>query len=105
MVSTKSGKTTQRSKYLLIQVGNRWLLADIPIAFTGNQVVGYLDKSWSPLSKKVIDQIRGRFPDRDIFPYQLNAEYSYNGECFAMLGIAPFIILVGLWIIGLVELR
>jgi hypothetical protein len=100
MQSTKSGNTTQRSKYLLIQVGNRWLLADVPFAFTGNQVVGYLDRWWSPLSKQVIDQVRGRFPDRDIFPYQLNAEYSYRGQCFAMLGIAAFIFLAGLAIIG-----
>lgn len=100
MESTNSGTTTVRSKYLLIQVGDRWLITDVPAGFTGNQVIGYLDKWWSPLSNKVIDQIRGRFPGRDILPYQLNAEYSYKGQCLALLGIAGFIFLVGLAIAG-----
>ena len=90
----------QRSKYLLIRVGDGWLIADVPAGFTGNQVVGYLDRWWSPLSKEVIDHVKGRFPDRDVLPYQLNAEYSYKGQCFAMLGIAAFIFLVGVAILG-----
>lgn len=101
MENTKAGTTTQRSKYLLIRVGGRWLIADVPAGFTGNHVVGYLDRWWSPLSKKVIDQIKGRFPDRDILPYQLNAEYAYKGQCFAMLSIAAFFFLGGLVIVGL----
>lgn len=68
MESTKKVTTTPRSKYLLIRVGNRWLIADVPAGFAGNQVVGYLDTWWSPLSRKVIDQITGRFTDRDILP-------------------------------------
>ena len=44
MESTKSGKTTQRSKYLLIRVGDRWLITDVPANFQGFEVVGYLDK-------------------------------------------------------------
>lgn len=98
MESTKKGTTTPRSKYLLIRVGDRWLIADVPAEFTGNQVVGYLDTWWSPLSRKVIDQVTGRFTDRVILPYQLNAEYSYRGQCFSMLGIAAFFLLAGLWI-------
>jgi hypothetical protein len=101
MESTKSGKTITRSKYLLIRVGNRWLLADVPADFTGHQVVGYLDQWWSPLSRKVIDQVQGRFPDRDIIPYQLNAEYAYRKQCFSMLAIEVFMFGVGVWIIYL----
>jgi hypothetical protein len=62
MESTDLGQTAQRSKYLLIRVGNRWLLADVPVAFAGSQVVGYLDKWSSPLSKKVIDRFAGDSP-------------------------------------------
>lgn len=100
MESTKAGKTTSRSKYLLIRVGDRWLITDVPAGFNGNQVVGYLDTWWSPLSNKVIDHVKRRFPDHRILSYQLNAEYSYRGQCFAMLGIAAFTAFVGLIIMG-----
>src|SRR5262249_577465 len=101
MERKKGGTTTPRSKYLLIRVGDRWLITDVPASFSGTQVVGYLDTWWSPLSRKVIDQLTGRFRGHDIPPYQLNAEYSYRGQCYAMLGIAGFIFLVGFVVIGL----
>lgn len=100
MEMTKSGNTRQRSKYLLIRVGKRWLLADVPVAFSSNQVVGHLDTWWSPLSKKVIDRVERRFPEHDILPYQLNAENDYQGQCFGMLGVAGAICLVGIAILG-----
>jgi hypothetical protein len=101
MNSSRGGNTTARSKYLLIRVGDRWLISDVPAAFAGNQVVGYLEAWWSPLSREVIDKVKTRFPDREILSYQLNAEYSYRTQCFALLGIAGFIVLVGLFVIGL----
>jgi hypothetical protein len=100
MQQTRSGDTRQRSKYLLIEVGKRWLLADVPADFAGNHAVGYLDKWWSPLSNKVIDQVKGRFRDRDILPYQFNAEYSYRSECYSLLGVSGFFIVAGVALCG-----
>ena len=99
MQTTKQGDTKERSKYLLIKVGNGWLITDVPVNFTGNHVVGYLDNWWSPLSKQVIEHVKGRFPEREILPYQLNAEYSYKGQCLSMLGVAGFVFLAGLAVI------
>ncbi len=100
MNATKAGAVVVRSRYLLILVGDRWLISDVPSGFAGNEIVGYLDTWSSPLSRKMIEQVKAKFPDRNIFPYQLNAQYDYKGQCFSMMGIAAFIYLSGFAVIG-----
>lgn len=95
MENTKGGNTTQRSKYLLIRVGDRWLIADVPPDFSGKQVVGHLDRAWSPLGLKVVSHVKTRFGNRDILPYELNGTYDYRGQCFAFLGLVGALFLLG----------
>jgi hypothetical protein len=97
--STRRGVTTPRSRYLLVQVQDRWLIAEVPHNYRGNKLEGYLDDWWTPLSRKVIDTIKGRFPDKapQMLPYQINAEYSYRGQCLAMIGIILMLVVGGLF--------
>lgn len=101
MQSTKYGVSKIRSKYILIRISDRWLIAEVPANFTGNQVVGYLDKWWLPLRKQVMGQIKQRFPDHDLLPYQLDAEYAYKRECLLLLVIAGVFAVAGIAVMGL----
>lgn len=97
MVSTRKGTSTNRSRYLLIQVGDRWLIADVPHDYRGNQLTGYLDAWWSPLSREVIEKIGSKYPaQKPLFlPFQMNAEYSYRGQCAALVAIISFLLISG----------
>lgn len=103
LVSKKGGQSTPKSAYLLIKVGDRWLITEVPPSHSGREVVGYLDTWSTPLRKKAIDQIKANFPGQQaaLLPYQFDAEYSYRGQCYAMVGVIGFFLLVGIVLAGM----
>jgi hypothetical protein len=101
IVRTRGGQSTPRSRFLLIQVQDRWLIADVPFNHAGNQVTGYLE-TWSvPLRKETIEKITSKFPNYRLLPFQIDAEYSQRGQCFAMLGVVGFFLITGLVLLGM----
>jgi hypothetical protein len=98
LVRTKSGQqTTPKSKFLLIQVKDRWLIAEVPHNFGGSQLTGYLDVWGTPLRRESIDRIKAEAPEQAnlLLPYQLDGEYKYRVQCFSMAGIAGFLLMTG----------
>jgi hypothetical protein len=101
IVSKRGGRETPRSRFLLIQVKDRWLIADVPAKHEGNQVVGYVE-TWSvPLRRESMDKIRGKFPNHQMMPFQLNAEYAQRTQCFSMLGIVAACLIIGAVLAGM----
>jgi hypothetical protein len=102
IVSQRSGKA--RSRFLLIQVGDRWLIADVPADHSGNRITGYLE-TWSvPLRRESIEKISANFPGHPLMPFQIDAQYNQRGQCFTMLGVMGFLLVCGL-VLGLIGLR
>jgi hypothetical protein len=102
MVSKKGGQETRTSRFVLIPVQERWLIAEVPPGHGGNQVTGYLDTWWAPLRRESIQKIEAGQPQhKDQFlPYQLDAVYHYGSQCVAMVAMAGLGLMVGLGLIG-----
>jgi hypothetical protein len=100
--SKKGGSVTDKSRYLLVPVGDRWLITEVPAKHSGGEVTGYLDRWGTPLRKEAISKIEGKSPQHKgkMMPYQFDGEYSYRGQCWAMLGIAGFGLVCGLFLTG-----
>ncbi|OAI54839.1 hypothetical protein AYO44_03190 [Planctomycetaceae bacterium SCGC AG-212-F19] len=98
LVASKGGKTTPKSHYFLVQVQDRWLIAELPYNHAGNQVVGYLDIWSTPLRREAVAKVHANQPAEasQILPFQLDAEYGYRGQCLAMVAVAVFCIVCGL---------
>jgi hypothetical protein len=102
LTSTKGGSTTNKSKYLVLPVEGRWLIVEVPANHSGNEATGYLDRWGTPLRKEAITKIeaaksqyKGKF-----LPYQFDGEYGYRSQCWAMLGIAGFGLVCGIFLTG-----
>jgi len=100
LVSSKGGQKTPKSRYFLVQVQDAWLIAELPYNHTGSQVTGYLDIWSTPLRREAVSKIHANQPAEanQILPFQLDAEYGYRGQCIAMVGIAIFCIVGGLFV-------
>jgi hypothetical protein len=85
-----------RSRYVLIQVEDQWLIAEVSEDQAGNELVGYLSKWHTPFSQKSLEQIDANFPGRSFLPFQLDAHYKYRRECLALAGLGGFLALSGL---------
>jgi hypothetical protein len=90
-----------RSKYVLIQVHDEWLVARVPMNHQGNEVVGYLDRWWTPLAREKLEEIKVRFPAYAFTPFQLDAAYRYRQQAFSMLGIVGLLMVSGVFVFGL----
>jgi hypothetical protein len=88
-------------KYLLIRLPNAWLIAEVPMDFTGNDIVGYLDQWHTPFSRDSLEKIQGAFPNLDFMPFQLDARYSYREQAYSLLVLAGLSSLAGLLVIVL----
>lgn len=97
MVSTRKGNSTNRSRYLLIPVQDAWLIADVPYNHQGNQLTGYLEVWWSPLSREVVSTIENKYPAQkpSMLPFQFNAEYQYRVQCLAMVVVMFLLFSIG----------
>src|SRR5262245_49542008 len=99
---SKAGAITDKSQYLLLPVEDRYLIVEVPTKHTGGEATGYLDRWSTPLRKEAIGKIEAKFLDRKakMLPYQFDGEYSYRGQCWAMLGVAGFGLVIGLFLTG-----
>jgi hypothetical protein len=110
-------KTQAYSRFILVQVQDRWLAAQVPPHFTGNRLVGKVERlgSWDgrtfekDLSSQIIDQIRTSNPDKAnlILPYQVNAVLPYQSRTRSGYLLAVGIAFVGVLIgsMGLTVVR
>jgi hypothetical protein len=98
-------KSQAYSRFILVQVEDRWLTAQVPPHFTGHKLVGKVEHlgSWDgrtfekDLSSQIISQIRASNPDKAnfILPYQVNAVASYESRTRSGYLLAVGIALVG----------
>ncbi len=86
---------------LLVQVGDRWLIASVGSGFRGNRLVGRLQELPAESSKELLRRIRaGQTPPPDLLPYEFNAIDASAGELQARYVAAGILGLLGL--LGLV---
>jgi hypothetical protein len=90
-----------RLKYLLIRLPDAWLIAAVPIDYTGNQIVGYLDQWQTPFSRDSLERIHTDFPGLHFKPFQLDAYYSYRREELSLLALAGISAVIGIFCIVL----
>ncbi|HZU36000.1 MAG TPA: hypothetical protein VFA18_08835 [Gemmataceae bacterium] len=94
------------SRFILVQVEDCWVAAEVPPDFTGNKIVGKVEElgSWDGttdeknLSSKIISQIRESNPDKAdrILGYQVNAVLPYESRTRSGYLLAGGIAFVGL---------
>jgi hypothetical protein len=94
-----------RSKYLLIQVRDEWLVARVLQDFQGKEVVGYLDRWWTPLAREKLEEVTTAFPGRDLTPFQLDAAYPYRREAYALIAVSGLLITAGVIAVVLSRIR
>jgi hypothetical protein len=102
---TSLGKSQAYSRFILVQVEDCWLAAQVPPHFTGNKLVGKVERlgSWDgrtfekDLSSQIINQIRVSNPDKAnrLLPYQVNTVVSYQSRTHSGYLLAVGIALVG----------
>jgi hypothetical protein len=102
---TSLTKKQSYSRFLLVQVQDRWLAAQVPPDFTGTKLVGKVERlgSWDgrtfekDLSSQIINQIKASNPDKAnlILPYQVNAVIPYQSRTRSGYALAVGIALAG----------
>jgi len=83
IVSGRVGrKKSPKSKFLLVQVEDRWLIADVASDHSGNRLEGQLQVWDSPMYRDAMSRIRNQHPAQanGLLPYQFHAEYSYGSQ-------------------------
>jgi hypothetical protein len=98
---------TVQATCLLVQVGDKWLIATVAPGFTGNRLVGRLLTLNLAASKDVIRQIRAGQPTPvDLLPYEFNAvdgcesDHQIRYEQAVSVGIVGLpLLLLGLWLV------
>jgi hypothetical protein len=81
------------SRYVLASLdGRSWLVIEVPHEYKGSRFTGCLETWTVPLRTKSLAEIRSRFPQFPLLPYQMDAQYDYRGQCWALLGIVGFLI-------------
>jgi hypothetical protein len=98
-IQKRSGQ--ERSRYILIQVGDRWLLADVLPDFSGNRITGYVGTAFR---QEAIEKVQQGFPQFKLLPFYIDAQYSQRGQCYAMLGVMGFFLVCGI-VLSAVGLR
>jgi hypothetical protein len=97
------------SRFILVQVEDHWLAAQVPPNFTGNKLVGRVEKlgSWDgrtyekDLGSQIIHRIRASNPDKAnlMLSYQVNAVRPYESRTrsgyFQAIGIALLGVILG----------
>jgi hypothetical protein len=90
---------TRTTKYVLLQVDNRWLLAEVPQDDQGQEVIGTLTAFKANLAGERMDRIQGMLKPNpnSLLPFQLEADDEYKSQCYILLGVAG-----GLGALGLI---
>ena len=104
-------KNQAYSRFILVQVQDRWLAAQVRPDFSGTKLLGQVEQlgSWhghtyeKNLSAKIINEIRTSNPDKAdlILPYQVNAVLPYESRTRSGYVMAGVIAGVGLMFGGM----
>jgi hypothetical protein len=88
------------SRYVLACLnGHSWLVIEVPYAYKGSRFSGCLEAWTVPLRTKSLADIRSRFPQFPLLPYQMDAQYDYRGQCWALLGIIGFLTVAAVYLL------
>jgi hypothetical protein len=88
MVAKDKYGSRTKSKFFLVRVGDRWLIAEMPPDHRGRTITGYLDVWRTPLRLQAIDAMRSHVPDgAPLLAYQMDGEYSVRGQGLALFGL------------------
>ena len=90
------------SRYLLVcltAMNRGWLVVKVPYEHKGNRLTGCLETWTVPLRTKSLVEIRSKFPQVPLLPYQMDAQYNYRGQCWALLGIIGFLMLAAVYLL------
>ncbi|MFO0863385.1 MAG: hypothetical protein U0744_01765 [Gemmataceae bacterium] len=111
IVTQRNGVETDSTKFSLLKMGNKYLIAELPTRHAGNGVTGYVDHwqdSFVKLRRDALEKVTHQFPEAKgkLLPFQMDADYGYARQCYAMLGVMSFFGLIGLGlaITGVIQL-
>lgn len=101
--NVKRSAQWRKSNFLLVEVQDRWLIAEVPPSHSGKEFVGYLDTWKDSMRVEAVDMVKKNMEVRDqwppkqvqIMPYQLNTEYSYRGNCIGLCVLLGIVFIVG----------
>jgi hypothetical protein len=101
------GSGSVQAPCLLVQVGDKWLVATVAPGFSGNRLVGRLQPLNSPAAKDLVRQIHeNQVTPVTLLPYEFNAidgcesEHQVRYEQAASFGLIGLPLLVlGLWLV------
>jgi hypothetical protein len=99
LTKTKYGNTTVIRHYVVVRVGDRWLVASVPPDFRGNRLTGYLERWTKGNDVGALDQVHQKLTPENrerVMPFQLNAGDDHVGKCWAFLGVFGVLGVLGL---------
>lgn len=97
LVETRNGRETgRRVRYMLVQAGDRWFVTEVREGNRGKTLTAAPAVWWQPLRLKCLENVRRRYPQYRLAPFQLDAEVNHTSEAWAMVAIVGFFGVVGL---------
>ena len=108
LMSVKGFDKNVKSKFCLVQVGDRWLVAAVHPKFQGDVIVGELTANTNPLwldaQRRVVDET-AKIHEGRVVPYQLHAYRDYGENwryclycCIGAVGLGLLLIVGAVWI-------
>jgi hypothetical protein len=98
-VSGRSGAV--RSRFVIARVKDRYLVAEVPAAATGNRLKGYLGVWSHAHGLQAVGTAAGQVPEGKLLPFQMDAERDQTTQVYCLLGTMAFFCVGGLWAINL----
>jgi hypothetical protein len=89
-------KTTTQNKYVLARAKDRWIIAEVPLDFSGKRFKGTLQPWTNGLRKEAVDKITRDHPQRALQPYQMECVEPGGVTGWLLLGGAGLILLAGI---------
>jgi hypothetical protein len=96
---TRKGNTTRESRFVLARVHDRWLIANVPLNFRDNPLVGYLG-AWGPrgaANTDAIAKVTAKFPGckDELLSFQLDATYRARMEWISFFCVDVLLVVGG----------
>jgi hypothetical protein len=97
LVETKNGRETgRRVRYMLVQAGDRWVVTGVRDASRSKVLTAAPAVWWQPLRLKCLEDVRRRYPQYRLAPFQLDAEVNHTSEAWAMVAVVGVFGVAGL---------
>jgi hypothetical protein len=98
--TTRRGTVVKTTRFVLLEVKDRYLLTELPEKASATRVSGNLTVWKGGLVYNRLEDIKSRLgPDANrLLPFHLDADYGNVGEMWAMFGILAFFGLMGAWL-------